>query len=345
VSLTQRLLSLTFSDPDAGDSHTASQWQITTIPGDYSSSVFDSGADDANLTSIIVPPLDCATTYYWHVRYRDNHGAWSGWSTQTSFTTVSAPNQAPGQPSNVSPVDGATDISRTPSLQSSAFSDPDAEDTPATSQWQITIIPGDYSSPVFDSGADYANLTSIIVPPLDYSTTYYWHVRYQDNHGAWSSWSTETTFTTFAPPNQAPDQPTNLSPPDASAGISLTPTLQSSAFSDSDGADIHAASQWRITTTAGNYSSPVFDSGADDANLTGVIVPPLDYSTTYYWQVRHRDDHGDWSSWSAETSFTTIAASQGHSGLPSWIWILIGAAAVLIVGALSYFVRIRGAGQ
>ena len=30
------------------------------------------------------------------------------------------------------------------------------------------------------------------------STTYYWHVRYQDNCGTWSSYSNETSFTTTA---------------------------------------------------------------------------------------------------------------------------------------------------
>jgi PKD repeat protein len=32
-------------------------------------------------------------------------------------------------------------------------------------------------------------------PTLNYSTTYYWHVRYQDNTEAWSLWSAETSFT------------------------------------------------------------------------------------------------------------------------------------------------------
>lgn len=35
---------------------------------------------------------------------------------------------------------------------------------------------------------------------LGYSTICYWHVRHQDNHGAWSDWSAETSFTTAAQP-------------------------------------------------------------------------------------------------------------------------------------------------
>ena len=109
-------------------------------------------------------------------------------------------------------------------------------------------------------------------------------------------------------PNNPPDQPTNISPADGATGISVTPTLQSSAFSDSDPDGAHQASQWQITTTSGDYSSPVFDSGADSSNLTQITLSSgvLDGNTTYYWRVRHQDNHGAWSDWSSETSFTTF---------------------------------------
>ena len=104
-----------------------------------------------------------------------------------------------------------------------------------------------------------------------------------------------------------PDLPTNISPSNGETNVSLTPTLTSSAFSDPDVGDTHAASQWQITTTSGDYSSPVFDSGTDNNNLTSIIVPSgnLDYNTTYYWHVRHQDNQGAWSDYSIETSFTT----------------------------------------
>jgi PKD repeat protein len=90
--------------------------------------------------------------------------------------------------------------------------------------------------------------------------------------------------------------------------VSLTPTLASSDFSD-DVWDAHAASRWQIATTAGNYSSPVFDSGRDTSNLTNILVPSgrLSYSTTYYWHVSYQDNHDDWSTWSSETSFATAS--------------------------------------
>ena len=72
----------------------------------------------------------------------------------------------------------------------------------------------------------------------------------------------------------------------------------------------HKASQWQITDTSGNYGSPIYDSGTDTSNLTSAAIPSstLDESTTYYWRVRHQDMEGDWSSWSTETSFTTLSS-------------------------------------
>jgi hypothetical protein len=231
------------------------------------------------------------------------------------YTISSRP---PGQPSNVSPTNATTNVVVTPTLQSSVFSDPDTGDTHAASQWQVTVTSGNYSSPVFDSGTDTTHLTSITTPSLNYSTTYYWHVRYQDNHDAWSSWSTETSFTTLSAlhANQSPNQPGNVSPASGAIDVSLTPTLQSAAFSDPDSGDTHAASQWQITTTAGSYSSPVYDSNTDATHLTSITPPALAYSTTYFWHVRHQDNHGAWSSWSAETAFTTLAVTSATQGIP-----------------------------
>jgi hypothetical protein len=111
------------------------------------------------------------------------------------------------------------------------------------------------------------------------------------------------------PVNAVPYQPSNISPADGTTSVSLTPTLQSSAFSDPDVGDTHAASQWQIRTSSGNYSSPLFDTGVDDSDLTSITVPSgiLSYSTTYYWHVRYQDNHDAWSSWSVETSFITAA--------------------------------------
>ena len=70
--------------------HAASQWIVQTLSD--GSTVFDSGTDAANLTSITVAPaLSLNTAYAWQVRYQDNNGSWSDYSVPTSFTTKPAP--------------------------------------------------------------------------------------------------------------------------------------------------------------------------------------------------------------------------------------------------------------
>ena len=325
VSPTPTLKSSPFSDPD-GDLHAASQWQATATAGDYSSPVFDSGTDSSNLTQITLPSetLSHYTTYYWRVRHQDHHGTWSPYSLETSFTTHSRPDQ----PVNVSPADGAAHVSLTPTLESSAFSDPDEGVTHTASQWQVTTTPGDYSSPVFDSGTDSSNLTQIAIPTgeLSYNTTYYWRVSHQDHHGAWSSYSLETSFTTYTPPNQ----PVNTSPVDGATDVSTTFTLQSSAFADPDEGTTHTASQWQVTTTAGDYSNPVYDSGRDSSHLTQIAIASKNHNTTYYWRARHQNSYGAWSGWSAETSFATAASSGLFSSSLIWIFLVV---ILLVVGA------------
>ncbi len=246
----------------------------------------------------------------------------------------------PRTPIAVRPPKGAVDVSITPTLESSLFSDPDAGSIHRASQWQITTKAGDYTQPVYHSGNDTADLTILTLPPgiLSASTTYHWRVRHQDNTNTWSNWSAEVSFTTLSV-NRPPATPQNIQPTDGATGVVLTPTLKSSAFSDPDSGSIHAASQWQITTTPGDYADPAYDSGNDTAHLTAIDLPQgvLSASTTFYWRIRHQDNAGTWSNWSAETSFTTLG--EARKPLP-----LVWAAVILVligVGAVAFLVRRR----
>ncbi|MBN1190955.1 MAG: VCBS repeat-containing protein [Dehalococcoidales bacterium] len=112
--------------------------------------------------------------------------------------TTTEINLAPAQPSNLSPEDGAEDLILKPTLEASVFSDPNTGDFHSASQWQVTTIPGNYSSPVFDSGLDTSNKEDIEIPSgiLKTNTQYYWHARYQDYNSTWSEWSVETSYST-----------------------------------------------------------------------------------------------------------------------------------------------------
>jgi len=317
IILTTELRASAFG-PDTSE-HNASRWQITTTPGDYETAVWDSGVDVSELTEIRVPSgvLSYATVYYWRVRYQDSFGRWSPWSVETSFTTL--PPLPPNGPSNITPSNGATAISLTPYLESSEFSDPDVEDTHSASRWQIATDML-FDEVIFDTHEDTSNLVRLPVPPnvLDYSTQYYWRVKYRDRYGMWSAWSLETSFTTVA--SQPPRQPANIAPADEAANIaSLTLTLQASAFSDPDVRDTHVATWWQITNISANYSAPVYDSGTDTRNLTQLTIPAgvLQYGATYYWRVSYQDRYGNWSAWSEETCFSTVALQANFSATPT----------------------------
>ncbi len=219
--------------------------------------------------------------------------------------TAMPTNRPPNAPTNLAPLDGATNQPLTLTLQASAFSDPDG-DSHASSQWVIKRSSD--NATVFDSGNDTNNKTSITVPAgvLSNSTAYSWSVAYTDSKGAQGPTSTPATFTTLLPPNGPPNAPTDLSPPDGATNQPLTLTLQAGAFSDPDG-DSHASSQWVIKR--GSDNALVFDSGNDTNNKTSITVPAgvLSNSTTYSWSVSYTDNNGAQGPASTPATFTTLA--------------------------------------
>ncbi len=110
-------------------------------------------------------------------------------------------------------------------------------------------------------------------------------------------------------PNHSPAAPNGVTPDDGETGVSLTPTLECSAFSDWDLSDSHYATQWQVASDS-NFTSLVWDSGETtvDKNMIAIPTGNLNFTTTYYWRVRHQDSSGisnSWSSWSIPLSFST----------------------------------------
>ena len=126
--------------------------------------------------------------------------------------------------------------------------------------------------------------------------------------------------------------------------ISLAPSLESSPFISKIEGATHLASQWQLTDTAGKYTTPLFDSGIDSENLTAITIPPgsLKLNTTYYWRVRYQDNSQNWSTWSNETYFKTIASSI--PGKPVTIAPTTGAIEVMVSPTLvaTKFVSLNG---
>jgi hypothetical protein len=113
VDVAPLLTASAYYDPDAGDLHQASQWQISATPGDYSMPVYDSEASTDLTSHQVTAPLNHVTTYYWRVRYQNSSGAWSEYSAETSFATIpgSSGSTLIINPSDIMSNDGAYSIS------------------------------------------------------------------------------------------------------------------------------------------------------------------------------------------------------------------------------------------
>ena len=113
---------------------------------------------------------------------------------------------------------------------------------------------------------------------------------------------------TYTGTNTAPVRPVNHFPPNGAPDVSLTPTLQGSAFADLDClGDTHTASRWQVLSG----STIVADSGTNTLSLTSWTVPTnrLYFGSNYQWRVRYRDSRNGWSTNSVATAFTTVGPS------------------------------------
>ncbi|HEC16626.1 MAG TPA: CSLREA domain-containing protein, partial [Sedimenticola sp.] len=159
------------------------------------------------------------------------------------------------------------------------------------------------------SGAAHtASPYSTTITGLVESETYDVRMTYNDADGVTGTNPQILSSIALLPPNNPPDTPANSTPADGATGVSTTPTLTASAFSDPDAGNTHQASQWQISTGTGvNFDANiVYDSGATGTDLESHTVgTALNITTTYYWRVRYQDNYSDWSGYSAEFSFTT----------------------------------------
>jgi hypothetical protein len=117
----------------------------------------------------------------------------------TPAVVVPPANQPPLAPTNLAPASAAANQPVAPTLQASAFLDPDSGDSQAASQWLVRRSSD--NALILDSGTDTVNTASLTLPAnlLDYGATYNWQTRHEDKHGAWSSYSATTIFSTVSP--------------------------------------------------------------------------------------------------------------------------------------------------
>ncbi len=143
---------------------------------------------------------------------------------------------------------------------------------------------------------------------LDPLTEYYWRVQGENSLGV-GPWSSGRKFTTRM--LVAPAEPVLIYPPDAAAGVSMTPVL---AWNETEGADSY---KLELST------SPPDEFENFPTVITAVVVtqpffqsPALSPGQEHYWRVEARNEEGSTPSqvWRFRT---TVATSSESDELPA----------------------------
>lgn len=185
-----------YSSP-AGNPFASAQFQVSTSSA-FAVVLHDSGDVAAQSYTLPAGVLSTNTTYYLRARVKDAAGLVSDWSAAVSFTTKASFAYV-NTPSITSPANGQIDVPEQPTIISSPFAVTGGTDTHQSSQWQIRLASGSWSSPVHDSGETTTAKTSYVVPAgvlQPGQTQYVLRVRHKGASLGWSEWSADVTITT-----------------------------------------------------------------------------------------------------------------------------------------------------
>jgi hypothetical protein len=243
------------------------------------------------------------------------------------------PSNPPVTPTNVAPASSAVVATASPTLTSSAFSDPDVGASHFASHWQLRTYAGTYAAPLIDSQLDITNLTSFTATGLVDGGRYCWHVRHRDQNRVFSAWSSETCFWVDTAP-QNPVAAASLEQYRANGttviasggfttdGVSTNVVLKFD-MSDPDGSQ--TLTPWvevrpnatGFSTACGTTLAGVMFSGAAIAlpNPGAVVtasvnVTGLTAGTTYHWRACARDNtarSGSYTNKGASPDFRVVA--------------------------------------
>jgi aqualysin 1 len=192
------------------------------------------------------------------------------------------PPPPPAAPTLVSPANGATGVSTSPTLTWNASA------TATSYRVQVATDAG-FTNVV----SDQANLpgTSANVTGLAGNTVHYWRVN-ASNAGGTGPWSTVWSFTT-AGGGSPPAAPTLVSPANGAPNVSRTTTLTWNASAG-------ATSYHVQVSTSSDFSSLTYDNASVPG--TSVTLPQLGSRVIYYWHVSASNAFGA-SPYSATWSF------------------------------------------
>ncbi len=255
---------------------------------DVASSVFADPLLTADLElSAGSPAIDAGTAFYvWQGETVLDlpSTAYSGAAPDIgAFEFDSGSGTPPDAPTLVSPADGATDVSLTPTLSWTGEGD----------NFSVEVASDAAFTTIVDAAVVTTTDYTVSAGALEHSTTYYWHVNASNANGT-SDYSTTWSFTTAAA-SGPPDAPVLVSPADGAVDVPLEAILEWAGTADDF--DVEVASDAAFTGI-------VFSS---NTTATTVTLPAgtLDYETVYYWHVRGNNSFGS-GAYSTAFSFTTV---------------------------------------
>ena len=255
------------------------QWQKSTDSGVNWSNI--NGANSASYTS---PATVYPTTPSEQFRcILSNPNA----TTVTSNAATLTVNESEfvSAPSSITPVidtDTSKTFSRSPVINTSAFVVEYSGSVHFSSFWRIRRVSDNvtvYSTADTFASGDTGNKTSLTVPAgtLDFDTAYSVQVKFRDNAGLESAFSSAVNFTT--PLVDQPDIQT-ITP-------AFNPTINVNAIAMKTGYS-HTSSDWQFSP-ANTFATIVHQSLGNSTNLLSYTLPGavnLSANTTYYVRIR-----------------------------------------------------------
>jgi len=226
------------------------------------------------------------------------------------------------QPSNVSPVDNATDIGSGPVLTGSPYYS--LYGLPKSAgQWQVSTDET-FATTVIDTGDVAGSSISFTASGLLVSTTYYWRLRYKDSAGVYSEYSDATEFATASAFNNfiATPAATPAAFGDAFEGGFYTGMIWNQVDQSVTSSAIGTGSK-SFTTDIDQDTTPLFYSGqtleirsrADpDNKMIGTVTTAGGTNLTI--NVTSVGGSGTFTDWSIMSTYRLIVApkSSGESG-------------------------------
>lgn len=237
-------------------------------------------------TSITLSGFDRGERYFWRVRAGEvllTIITYGNWSDTWSFNTTPPLPDAPGL---VSPVNGETNVSTSPTLN---WNHSENAET-----YRVQLSESESFSTVIEDLRNVSD-SQVQISGLQNGTSYYWRVNAENQTGT-GNWSETWAFTTAIHPPPAPNL---LAPENGAEDVSTSVMLE-----------------WESVEEAEMYDFQI----ALDENFNNLIVNQQGVTSTYYngsfeeytvyfWRVRARNQGGD-SEWSAVWNFTTEAGDN-----------------------------------